>query len=370
MKFIVIKNNLRDGLGVIEKNVGENLNLPILKNVLIETENNKIKLTTTNLEVAISYYVLGKVIENGKFTVPAGILSNLINNIQSERLNIEKKGSKLEIKTDNYNASIHGLVADDFPITPKIKNKDEYLEISAEVLKDALNQVLIAAQFSDLRPELNSVLFEFSLNSIKLAATDSFRLTEKIINSEGFTSNYKEGFKILIPLRTSQELLRILKDKEVVKVYRDDNQVLFRTEQFEFLSRLIEGSFPDYSPIVPKTFGAEIIANKQEFMGALKLAGIFGSRSSEVTLIVQENKKVLEVASSDQVIGENKYILPVKIQGKPGEIIFNWRYLMDVLKVLKAEEVFLGTTGDNNPALIKSTGDNSYIYILKPIANS
>lgn len=370
MKFIVIKTNLKDGLVVVNRGIGENLNLPILKNVLIETENNNIKLTTTNLEIAVSYNISGKVIENGKFTAPMNIISNLINNIQNERLNIEKKGNKLEIKTDNYSAFINGLIADDFPITPKIKNKEEYLEIKAEVFKNALNQVLIAAQFSDLRPELNSVLFEFSLNNFKLAATDSFRLAEKTVNSEGFISTYKENFKILIPLKTAQELSRILKDGEVVKIYHDENQVLFKTEQLELLSRLLEGNFPDYNSIIPKKFGAEIVLNREEFINSLKLAGIFGSRSSEVVIGAQENKKVIEVVSSDQIIGENKYVLPAKVQGKPKETTFNWRYLADALRVLETEEIFLGIVSDNEPALLKSPGDSSYIYILKPIANT
>ncbi len=156
----------------------------------------------------------------------------------------------------------------------------------------------------------------------------------------------------------------------IVRIYHDSNQILFKTEQLEFLSRLIEGNFPDYNAIIPRKFGAEIIINKQEFTEALKLAGIFGTRSSETTLNIQENKKVLEVESSDQVIGENKYLLPAKIQGKPNKTIFNWRYLADVIKILKAEEVFLGITSDSEPALIKSPNDNSYLYILKPIANS
>ncbi len=370
MKFIVIKTNLKDGLAVTERGTGENLNLPILKNILFETENNRIRLTATDLEIAISYYVSGKVIENGKFTAPVNVIYDLINNIQSERLNIEKRGNKLEIKTDNYSASIHGLTADDFPITPKIKNKEEYLEIKAEILRDTLNQVLVATQFSDLKPELNSVLFEFSINNLKIAATDSFRLAEKTINSSEFSANFKENFRILIPLKTTQELVRILKDGEMVRVCHDNNQVLFKTEQLEFLSRLIEGSFPDYSAIIPKKFSLEATLNRQEFAGALRLAGIFGSRSSEVVLNVQENNKVLEIMSSDQVIGDNKYLLPARIQGKPKKTIFNWRYLMDALKVLKTEEVFLGITSDNEPALIKSPSDNSYFYILKPITNA
>jgi DNA polymerase-3 subunit beta len=369
MKFIVIKDNFKKGISAVEKITGENLNLPILKNILIETDNNKIKITSTNLEVSITSFVLGKIIEAGKITAPTDLVSNLINNIESERLNIEKKGNKIQIKTDNYEALIQGLPADDFPITPKIKNQEEFLEIKSEILKDALNQVLISAQFSDLRPELNSVLVDFSLNSMKLATTDSFRLSEKIINSDKFNTNYKKGFKILIPLKTAKEVVRILNDGEPVKIYNDGNQVLFKTEQLEFLSRLIDGNFPDYGAIIPQKFNMEMFINKEDFLRALKLVGVFGSKNSEVKIIPQENKKVVELTSSDQSLGENRYILPAKIQGKHKEIIFNWRYVVDVLRVLKNDEVFLGVNDDNEPAQIKSVGDASYFYILKPIAS-
>src|SRR3989344_8421771 len=181
MKVIVIRSNLKNSISVVEKSTGDNLNLPILKNVLIEALDNKIKLTTTNLEVAILSVTPGKIIEDGKITVPAGIFSNIIGTLQTERLNLEKKGNKLEIKTDTYEAAIQGLPADDFPITPKIKDQSQYIEIKGATLKGAIEQVLVAAQFSDLRPELNSVFFNFLPEGIKLVATDSFRLAEKTI---------------------------------------------------------------------------------------------------------------------------------------------------------------------------------------------
>ncbi|MDP2598702.1 MAG: DNA polymerase III subunit beta [Candidatus Liptonbacteria bacterium] len=368
MKFIVIRSNLRDCLSTVERATGDNLNLPILKNILFETEDNKIKVTATNLEIAITAYVPGKVIEQGKFTVPAGVMTNLLSNLQSERLNIEEKKGKLEIKTDNYEAAIQGLAAADFPLTPKIKNQNEWIEIKGGILKDALAQVLVATQFSDMRPELNTVLFKFSINDLKLVATDSFRLAERTVTAGELAANGKKEFEMLVPLKTAQELPRVLRDDEAVKIYHDENQVLFKASQTELLSRLVEGSFPDYKAIIPAKFAAELICNRQELMNALKLAAVFGSKTNEVKLKMKENKKVVELASADQTLGENNYMLPVKTQGKFEDIIFNWRYLADSLKALKSEEVFLGTNGENQPAEIKAPGDASYLYILKPIA--
>lgn len=368
MKFIVVKDNIKNGLSIISKAGGVNIDLPIIKNALIDTQENKIKLTSTDLEIAITYFVNGKVIENGKFTVPINTLLSVVGNIQSERLNIEKNGNQLEIKTDNYEAKIQGSPADEFPITPKIKNQDNFIEIKSDILRNSLNQVLIASQFSELRPELNSILFDFSLSSLKIVGTDSFRLAEKTISDGQFTTNHKKVFKLLIPLKTAQELVRILKNDQILRIYHDDSQILFKTEQLELLSRLVEGNFPDYGAIIPKDFDAEIIINKKDFINSLKLICIFSGKSNEVKLKVKNNNKVLEMVSSDQSLGENSYLLTAKIDGKPREVIFNWRYINDVLSVLDSDDVFLGINGDDEPAEIKSPGDGSYIYVLKPIA--
>lgn len=367
MKLVVIKSNFKTGLGAIERVSGEGLNLPILKNVLIEASDNAIRLTATNLEVATSYRVPGKVIENGKASVPLRVLSDVITNLQSERLNLEKKENSVEIKTENYSATLQGLSADDFPLVPKIKNQKTFLEISGGVLKEALAQVISSAQPSELRPELSSVLFCFSFESVKLVATDSFRLSEKTIPESQIKTNHEKEFKILIPLKTAQELMRILKEEESVGIYHNENQILFKTENFELISRLIEGNFPDYSAIIPKAFHAEITVNREEFIQALRLTGVFSTRANEVRVLAHENKKNIEIFSTDQALGENTYVLPAKNHGKTKEANFNLRYLLDGLRALKTEDAFLGMNEDNKPALLKAPGDASFFYILMPI---
>ncbi len=367
MKVIVIKNNLKEGLSAIGRIAGSNPQLPILKNVLLETTENKIVLTATNLEIAIKFIVSGKIIENGSIAAPVNILSNIISNIQSERLNIETRKDILDIKTDNYQASINSSLSDEFPLIPKIKNQKDYIELESLLLKDALSQVTLASQFSELRPELNSIFIEYSVDSLKLVATDSFRLAEKIINNTQFSSTSEESFSFLLPIQSANELMRILGDEGKVRMYRDENQVLFRAEQWELFSRMMEGNFPDYKQIVPKKYGAEVLISKEEFMNSLKLSGIFSANSNEIKLKVLENKKTIEISSSDQSLGENNYVLPAKIEGSAKEIFFNWKYLSDGLKAVKSEEIFFGMNDDNKPAVIKSPKDISYFYLVMPI---
>ena len=367
MKVIVIKNNLKDGLNAVGKIAGGNLQLPILKNILIEAMNNKIVLTATNLEIAIKFAVSGKIIENGSLAVPAGIFSNLISNIPNERLNIESKKESLEIQTDNYGATVNSSAADEFPLIPKIKNQENFIEIDSAVLKDALNQVVIASQFSELRPELNSVFVEYSLDALKFVATDSFRLAEKVIGETQIDSSSEESFNFLLPIQSANELLRILGSEGKVRIYHDENQVLFKTENWELFSRLMEGNFPDYKAVVPKKYSAEISVSREEFMNSLKLAGIFSAKTNEVKIKILESKKALEISSTDQSLGENSYLLPAKLNGSAKEVSFNWKYLSDGLKAVQAEEIFFGLNEDNKPAVIKSLKDTSYFYLVMPI---
>ncbi len=369
MQFIALRSNVKDAISTIERASGENLNLPILRNVLISITD-AISFTATNLDISITSRLSGKVIEKGNITVPIALLSNLINNIQGDRLNFEKKDESLTIKTDNYQATIQGIPAEEFPVTPQVGGGGETLGIKGALLKDALQETIVAAQFSDLRPELNTILFDFALDTIKLVATDGFRLAEKTIPQNLFSSSHKEPFKILIPLKTGQEAARIIKKDEMVKISHGESQVVFRTDGAELISRLVEGSFPDYLPLIPKEFSLEAVVNREEFLNAIKLASIFGQRTNEVKIAAAANKKVIEVSSSDQSLGENSYLIPAKIKGDAAETFFNWRYLADPVRAMEGEELFIGLQEEGNPALLRPSGDASYLYILKPILKS
>jgi len=367
MKLTIIKSNLRDGLAAVERATGENQNLPILKNVLIDADDGKIRLVTTNLEIAVRCVVSGKVIEPGRLTVPANILAGVLGNLTGERLNLETKGAALHLTTDSYEATLEGTPPDDFPIIPKTKNQTEQIEIQGGILKEALTQTAASAQFSELRPELSSVLFLFSLNDLKLVATDSFRLSEKTIAGGRIRANTKQGFSALVPLKTAHELIRIIKDDETVHLYYDQNQILFTTERFELISRLIDGTFPDYTAILPKKFDTEVAIGRAELVNALKLAAVFSSRSGEVRIAVPENKKGLRIASAEHGVGENSNLIPAKITGGALEVGFNWRYLMDGLRALSTEEVLLGINEENKPAQLRAAGDATYFYVVMPI---
>jgi len=371
MKLIVLKTNLKEGLGKIEKVANENSTLPILKNCLIETVDNKIIFLTTNLEIAITSFISGKVIEDGSLTIPVNTFLNIISNLQEERINLESENNNLIIKTSDYQAKIQGIKKEEFPIIPKISNTQNYIEISSNILKEAFELVGESAQISGARPELNGVFFDYQTNFLKITATDSFRLAEKIISNTQFKSTISQGFKIIIPTKTIQEVIRLIKDDtNKVIIYFDPNQVLFKVDDTEIISRLIDGEFPDYQPIIPQKIDTEIIVKKEKIINAVKLASIFTDRINEIKLSVLDNQKALSISSSSSSLGENEYLIPVKIKGPKTKAAFNWRFLLCGLKNIKGGDVFIGLNGENKPALIKSPEDNTYFYIVMPIKTS
>ncbi len=371
MKLIVLKKNLKDGLVAIERAISENNNLQVLKCVLIKTVGNQIALSATNLELAITAMVAGKIVENGGVVVPFSALSNIITNTDNERIDIDVKNNTLTINTDNYDAKIQGLPENEFPIIPKIEKIEECLEISSGVLREALNQVAHAAQISEIRPELSGVLFDFNPSVLKLVATDSFRLAEKTINDNQMKSSFKEPWRLIIPLKTVTEMARVFDDQLPISIYKDNNQVLIKNNKIELISRVLEGVYPDYEQIIPKNTEIELIFERDHLIQALKLVSTFSSKINDVRFRVRGDKKVLDVYSANQHLGENNYLIPVKISGpKDADIAFNWRYVLDGVKSLSSTEISLLLNGEVKPAVVRPINDPSYFYLVMPIRNS
>ncbi len=365
MKLIALKNNLKIGMDYLNKVVVPNPSLPVLNNVLLKSNDGEIKMMATNLELAITARVPGKVTENGSLSVPYGIFSGIINNLATERVSLDSSGNNLEIKTDNYNASVQGIGEEEFPIFPKIKEENNYLEINSSVLKDSLRKVVIAAEISEIRPEISGVLLIAEFDQMKMVATNSFRLAEAVIKKSQFKNNFSQGMKVIIPLKTAEEIIRIVKDDQNVKIYLDDSQVLVKTDDLEIISRLIEGNYPDYEAIIPKNIESQAIVDKNELINALKLASVFAAKTNDVR-IENKDEKYLEIYSGSSNLGENNYSISAEIAGEV-KIGFNWRFLLDGVRAADGDKIILKLSGQGKPAIISSPDDKQYSYILAPL---
>ncbi len=368
MKITMLKNNLKEALGKVEHAITQKDNLPILRNVCLKTQDGKLSVSATNLEMGVCTSSAGKITEEGGVTVPFQTLFDIVSNAGSEKVNLETTGTTLRFATDNYNAKIQGARIEDFPIIPRVETKS-LIEVSGEILQNSLLSVVSAAQISEIRPEISGVLFDFQITIFKLVATDSFRLAEKTLSDREFKTTIPRGLKAIIPLETIREVLRVVSPKERVQIFFDPHQVLFETPEVAVTSRLIDGTYPDYEQIIPKTIDTELELEKNQFTQGIKLVSSFSGKSSDVKLHLKEGKKVLEIYSSNPALGENAYLVPVKctkgdvFQG----VAFNWRYLTDGIRAMHGNELTFGVNGETKPALLKSRDDNSYFYLVMPI---
>ncbi|MBU2214870.1 DNA polymerase III subunit beta [Patescibacteria group bacterium] len=373
MKIFSLQENLKQGLFIVSHIAGKNINLPILNNVMIKVSDGNIKILATNLEMGIITTVRGRIEEEGSFTVDSKIISECINLLPNKKIGLELKDGSLLVDSDNYQVKIKGQSAEEFPLIPEIDKKN-YYSIQVEVFKKAISQIIFAVSLSEARLELSGVVFSFNSNSLVLAATDSYRLAEKKIEIK---ANNEEEKKIIVPVKTLQELIRILsgvqtnlveEDDDELRFYVSDNQILFTYKSTELISRLIEGQYPDYQQIFPTTSKTQVIISRTELIRATKLASLFSKTGiNDINLDFPKEKNQLVVSSTSGQTGENVTSLEARVSGEDNGIVVNGRYLLDGLSNIEGEMIRLEVIDNNTPCVIKPEKDTNYLYIIMPI---
>jgi DNA polymerase-3 subunit beta len=325
------------------------------------------------LDIGVVYKISGKIVSTGSVTVPYTIFSQIISNLAFERVILEVKGTSFLIQADNYKAKITTIPADDFPIIPRVSTQQEKVfTIESQTFLDALSGVSVACQVSDFRPELSGILFHFKDEQLYVVATDSFRLAKQEVSNKKIKTNYKDNFSCIVPLRTVQEVMRIFsgKKQETINVAIDEHQIMFYNDQITTVSRLINGKFPDYEMVIPSSFEVEMTVKKEDIISALKLTSSLSNRLFEVHLALDENMKYIKLTSSSHEFGEGEYMLSVKAKGQPLQASFNWRFILDGIKNIKTENVFIGLNNEQKPSVIRIPDDGSYVYVLTSIKSN
>jgi len=361
MKLQVTQENLNRALGAVARVANTRGTLPILANVLIKTANNRLSISATNLDIAITQYIGGKVSEEGAITVPARLMQDFISSLPSGVIDLELEETKLKIVTDQYQSTVNGIMADDFPVMPAISEGQSW-SIASGTFKKGLQQVVFAASADESRPVLTGVLIHSSDGKLYLAATDSYRLAEKEIGAS------KEDTSLLIPATAMHDLLRILGDgDEEVLVTHDDQQVLFRVGDVELVARLLEGKYPDYRKLIPESFATQVVLKRADFLNVTKVSSLFARESAgSVTIKVDAGSQTLSIRSIASQLGENTATANGTVTGD-GEITLNSRYLLDALNAIDGDEVGFGFNGKLEATALRDAKASGYTHIIMPL---
>lgn len=361
MKLQVTQENLNKALSSVGRVASGRGTLPILSNVLIKTIGNRLSIAATNLDIAITHYIGSKVGDEGAITVPARLMVDFVASLPSSTITLELEETKLKITTEQYESVINGTTAEEYPVMPAITGGTTW-EVPAKVLRSGLQQILMAASSDESRPVLTGVFVHTFDKKLYLVATDSYRLAEKTL-----LKTAKE-ISLLIPANAMQDLLRILTDsEEEVSVTHDDQQVLFRVGDVELVARLIEGNYPDYRKLIPKSFTQSATLKRQEFMNITKVSSLFARESAgSVTIHLDKDKQQVSIRSIASQLGENIASADAGISGE-GVITLNSRYILDALHAISGDEVKIAFNGKLEACLLTGTKQDDYQHVIMPL---
>ncbi len=372
MKLSSMQENLNRGLNLVGRAAAARTTLPITNNILLSTDQGRLKLAATNLEMAISCWIGAKVEEEGSITVNARLLSDFIGSLPNEKIEISlsPRSKTLKLKCARFEARISGIDAKDFPPIPKVEGGVS-TKVDVDALRHAVDHVAFAAATDESRPVLTGVNADFEADQLTLAAADGFRLA---VYKLPLAEPVKQNVQVIIPARTLNELNRLAQDQEdaiSVKVDSDKGQIIFSLKNIELVSQLIQGSFPQYSQLIPQNFNSRAVVDTAQFLMATKTAAIFARDGGGIVRLVmtpgQKAPGKLTVSARSEEVGDDTGEIDAAVEGDEAKIAFNGRYLADVLGVLGEQQVALEVTTPSSPGVIRPVGVDNYTHVVMPM---
>jgi DNA polymerase III subunit beta len=376
MKVSCLQENLAKGLGIVARAVAVRSTLPITANVLLATDNGRLRLSATNLEIALSHWLGAKIDEDGAITVPARLLADFVNSLPNEQIDLELSARSKQVKLTcaRNAASIGGLDAEDFPPIPTVEGESS-IALDPDPLRRAINQVVFAAATDDSRPVLTGVHIALEGREMTLAAADGFRLA---VHRLTLQQEVPEAIEVIVPARALNELGRLLGDEDEpvqMMLNATRSQVLFKLKNTELVAQLIQGAFPNYGQLIPQNFASRAAVGVGEFLRETKIASIFARDGSGIVrLQVQTGEELtpgkLTISARAEEIGDNQGEIDAAVEGEAAKIAFNGKYLQDVLSVLDSGgRVALETSSPSSPGVIKPLGgrEDEYVHVVMPM---
>jgi len=373
MKVTCLQENLNRGLSTVGRAVPARSTLPITANVLIASDEGRLKLAATNLEIALSCWIGAQVEEEGTITIPARLLTDFVASLPNDKIDmtLAPRSRQMRLVCARNEATIGGMDADDFPPIPKVEDGGS-LELNPQALHRAITQVVFAAATDDSRPVLTGVDALMEGDELKLAAADGFRLS---VHNLKLDKPMAERTEVIIPARALAELNRLLGDEEEpvqMTLNAQKTQVLFRLKNAELVSQLIQGTFPNYSQLIPETYTSRAVVEVSEFLRETRIASIFARDGSGIVRIQftpgeELTPGKMTISARAEEIGDNQGEIDATVEGEGAKIAFNGKYLQDVLQVLEGGRVALEATSPSSPGVIRPLGVENYVHVVMPM---
>ncbi len=374
MKVTVLQENLARGLSTVSRAVSPRSTLPVLSNILIATDEGRLRLSATNLELGITCWIPARIDEEGSTTVPARTLGDLVNALPGDQvqLTLDVKSQSLHVKGGTSNNDIKCIDAQEFPPLP-VPEMDGAIQLNVVDFKEMIQQVVFAASTDEARPVLMGVLLQVDKDKVTMAAADGFRLS---VRKALLSNPAQQPLNIIIPARALNELARVAGDGEepiYMVVPKNRGQVLFRIKDVEVVSQLIEGTFPDYQQIIPRAYKSRTLVSTASLLKACKQAEIFAREGSNVArLDIKQSKgemqpSEVEISATSEETGKNETIVEATVDGGSLLIAFNVKFLREALEVIKTPNVALETSAANAPGVVRPVGDDNFLHVIMPM---
>jgi DNA polymerase-3 subunit beta len=372
MKLSCIQENLAKGLSVVSRAVAARSTLPVLGNILLATDNGRLRLSATNLELGITCWIGAKIEEDGSTTIPAKTLVDLVNTLPPDKvdLSLVVRTQTVNLSCGRTHANLKGIDAQEFPILP-LANLDDAIQLNVEDFHEMIEQVIFAAATDEARPMLTGVLAKIDGGEVTLAASDGFRLA---VRHAHLSTPAARPVTAIIPARALAELARVITSEEPVFMSLPEGrgQVIFHHGSVELVSQLIEGSFPEYTNIIPKRYATRTVMPTADFRKACRTSDVFAREAAHTARIKVKPGDDLTpghvvIAASAAETGDNVAELDATVEGEAVEIAFNVKYLVDALNVIDTPNVALETNAPTSPGVIRPVGRDDYLCVVMPM---
>jgi DNA polymerase-3 subunit beta len=374
MKVTVLQENLARGLSTVAKAVSPRSTLPVLANILIASDEGRLRLSATNLEMGITCWITARIDEEGSTTVPARTFSDLVGTLPADQvlLKLDPSTQTLNVRGGTSTNDIKCIDAQEFPPMP-VPDFDGAVQINVGDFREMIHQVAFAASSDEARPVLMGVLVQVEKDKLTMAAADGFRLS---VRKAVLSMPSPFPVSAIVPAQALKELARVATDSEepiYMVMPKGRGQVVFRVKDVEVVSQLIDGTFPDFQQIIPRSYKSRTLVSTSSLLKACKQAEIFAREGSNVarlnikTAQSEMQPSEVEISATSEETGKNETIVEATVDGSGLLIAFNVKFLREALEVIRTPNVALETSAPNAPGVVKPVGDDQFLHVIMPM---